>query len=67
VPEWVFINEAGNPVDPDNFRKRVWAKILSKAELSYFPTHSLRHTFASRLIQNGATLLYVQHAMGHHR
>jgi integrase len=66
VPAWVFVNEAGNPVDPDNFRNRLWAKILSKAELRHFPIHSLRHTFASRLIQNGATLLYVQHAMGHH-
>jgi integrase len=66
MPPWVFVNAVGNPVDPDNFRKRLWAKILSKAELSYFPMHSLRHTFASRLIQNGATLLYVQHAMGHH-
>jgi len=34
--------------------------------LRYFPIHSLRHTFASRLIQNGATLLYVMNAMGHH-
>lgn len=66
VPLWVFTNEAGNPVDPDNFRSRVWPKLLSKAELRHFPIHSLRHTFASRLIQNGATLLYVQNAMGHH-
>jgi integrase len=66
VPPWVFLNGVGNPVDPDNFRKRVRPKILSKADLQYFPTPSLRHTFASRLIQNGATLLYVQHAMGHH-
>lgn len=66
VPLWVFINEAGNPVDPDNFRNRVWPKLLSKADLRHFPIHSLRHTFASRLIQNGATLLYVQNAMGHH-
>ena len=66
MPLWVFTNEAGNPVDPDNFRNRVWPKLLSKAELRHFPIHSLRHTFASRLIQNGATLLYVQNAMGHH-
>jgi site-specific recombinase XerD len=28
--------------------------------------HSLRHPFASRLIQNGAILLYVQNAIGLH-
>ena len=66
VPLWPFLNEAGRPVDPDNFRKRIWHKVLEAAGLKYFPIHSLRHTFASRLIQNGATLLYVQNAMGHH-
>lgn len=66
VPPWTFVNEVGKPVDPDNFRSRVWPKLLSKADLRHFPIHSLRHTFASRLIQSGATLLYVQNAMGHH-
>jgi integrase len=64
VPLWVFINEAGNPIDADNFRSRVWPKLLSKADLRHFPIHSLRHTFASRLIQNGATLLYLLSGRG---
>lgn len=66
LPPWVFVNEAGKPVDPENFRNRIWPKLLTKSGLRHFPIHSLRHTFASRLLQNGTVLLYVQHAMGHH-
>jgi integrase len=51
MPVWVFINEAGNPVDPDNFRSRVWPKLLAKAEFRQIRIHDLRHTFASLLIQ----------------
>jgi integrase len=66
MPPWVFINRKGNPVDPDNFRSRDWAKLLSRAGMAYFSPHSLRHTFASRLLEGGASLPYVQNAMGHH-
>jgi len=66
MPTWVFINESGNPVDPDNFRKRVWPKILGKAGLRTIRTHDMRHTYASLLIQNGESLAYVQEQMGHH-
>jgi integrase len=33
MPRWVFVNEAGNALGPDNFRNRVWPKLLSKAGL----------------------------------
>jgi len=52
TPAWVFINESGNPVDPDNFRKRVWPKILTKAGLRQIRIRDLRHTYASLLIHH---------------
>src|SRR5262245_27096268 len=33
VPLWVFTNEVGKPLDADNFRRRVWPRLLAKAGL----------------------------------
>jgi integrase len=65
VPAWLFANEVGKALDPDNFRNRIWPKLLAKAGLRKVRIHDLRHTFASLLIANGESLAYVKDQMGH--
>jgi integrase len=54
----------GVHLDVSNVRK-VFLRMLDKAELRHRRIHDLRHTFASLLIQQGEPLAYVQKQMGH--
>src|SRR6202008_4817645 len=62
----VFPNEVGKPINPSNFRNRVWLPLLKAAELPVIRMHDLRHTFATHLLEEGADLLYVQRQLRHH-
>jgi integrase len=64
LPPWVFANSHNNPLDADFFR-RVWRKLLAQAGLRYVNVHTLRHTFASLLLQSGAPIVYVKQQLGH--
>ena len=66
VPEWVFCNEGGKPIWKSNFERRVFHRTLAKVGVRRIRFHDLRHTFASRLIQNRESLAYVKDQMGHH-
>ena len=65
VLEWVFPNEVGNLINPNNWRRRIFYKALEKAELRQIRIHDLRHTYASLLIQAGESLAYVRDQLGH--
>ena len=65
MPPWVFINEAGHPLDESKVRKSM-ARVLKAAKLpGHFSPHCLRHTFASLLLQQGESPAYVQRKLGH--
>ena len=64
VPEWVFINEVGNPVDPDKWRRK-FRKVLERAGLRRIRIHDLRHTYASLLMQGNESLAYIRDQLGH--
>lgn len=63
---YVFTDSTGGPMDPDNFRDRVWGPLLTAAKLRKVRIHDLRHTYASLLLQGGVELLYVSQQLGHH-
>jgi integrase len=65
IPPWVFCNEVGGLIDPDNLRKRVFAQLLKASGLRRIRFHDLRHTFASLLLQQGESPVYVKEQMGH--
>jgi integrase len=61
----VFPSTIGGPLDADNVRARVWIPTLRRAKLRYVKIHSLRHFFASMLIEQGENLKYISSQLGH--
>ena len=55
----------GGLLHPNNLRDRVFYGLLTKAKLRRVRFHDLRHTFASLLLQNGESPVYVKEQMGH--
>ena len=68
LPLAIFPTMATDVRAQDTFRRVVWAPLLRRAELRYRKPHTLRHTFASILIQTGdpGVITYVQNQLGHH-
>jgi integrase len=66
LPEYVFTNKAGNLIDLDGWRIRVFNKAPEKAELRKIRVHDLRHTYATIRISEGHDIIDVSHQLGHH-
>jgi len=65
VPPWVFCTSHGRPVNR-LVVQRTFKRVLKEAGLPlHFTPHCLRHTFASLLLQAGASPVYVQRQLGH--
>jgi integrase len=65
--ELVFGSMRGTPLQPSNFRQRVWRPALRLAgvEGEGYRFHDLRHTCVSRLVAAGADVKLVQAVAGH--
>ncbi len=66
VPDLVFVNRDGKPVDLNHFRARVWEKALAVAKLPHYRIHDLRHSYATMRIQAGHNVADVSSQLGHH-
>ena len=63
---YVFPSTTGEtPIDARNFMNRTFNPALKRAKIQGLTWHSLRHTFASRLVMAGVDLPTVQALMGH--
>jgi integrase len=65
IAKLAFPSEAGGPLDSRNVYHRDFLPCLKATGLRRVTFHALRHTFASLLIQSGASLTYVKEQMGH--
>lgn len=65
MPPWVFCNKQGKPWHHNHLRKGLFYKVIKAAELRHIRFHDLRHTFASLLLGQGESPVYVKEQMGH--
>ena len=63
--QWLFVNPQSNRPYQCIFYR--WQNIRSQLGLQDMRIHDLRHSFASTLVNNGATLYEVQKLLGHER
>ena len=61
----VFPSQTGGPLEGSNVYNRDFLPSLEAAGIRRVTFHALRHTFASLLIQQGASLAYVKEQLGH--
>ena len=62
----VFRDQVGRLVNPENWRKRNFARIVAASEVRRFRIHDLRHTYATLRIAKGDNIADVSHQLGHH-
>ena len=56
----------GGSLDDHNVRRRIWAPLLTAAELSHHRLHDLRHSFATLHLEAGTNPVWVSEQLGHH-
>jgi integrase/recombinase XerD len=62
--KWVYPDENGNPQGRNELLLRL-KKLAKKAGIENVTLHKFRHTYATRLLENGADIVTVQHLLGH--
>ncbi len=64
LDEWIFIDNKEDRLDTHDVR-RLFYRALNLAGIRRIRFHDLRHSFASLLLQQGESLVYVKDQLGH--
>ena len=61
---YVFANEFGGAIEP-SYMRDVYDRILKNANAPHYTFHTIRHTFATRAIENDMPVKVVSEILGH--
>lgn len=62
--DWLFVNYSGNKLTRDGIRKII-QKLANSVGIGKISPHTLRHCFATHLLERGADLRSLQEMLGH--
>ena len=60
-----FVTKNGKHIGKSNLTRQVFHQILKTAKLKHVKFHALRHSHASALLQEGASIKAVSQRLGH--
>lgn len=63
--QYVFINKKGQPIQRDNFYHKLQKIVKNSGLKKNISPHTLRHTFATHLLENDADIRAIQEMLGH--
>lgn len=63
--EYIFVNRYGNPISRQSFFKFLKEEAVKKNISKTISPHTIRHSFATHLLFNGADLRIIQELLGH--
>lgn len=66
VPTWVFPGKGSETLDNTSWRRNHFDAMVEVAGIGKTTVRDLRHTYASLMIEQGQTLIYIQRQLGHH-
>lgn len=63
--DYIFLNNRGTNISRQSFFKMLQKQAIKKNIKTSFTPHTLRHSFATHMLENGADLRSIQELLGH--